>query len=57
MSYVERLKAIVKKHGGNTDGIKTISDAIKALEGLEAKTRAAAPAPSLAPKKGLADPE
>ena len=37
MTYVERLKALIVKHGGSADGIKTVSDAIAVLEGLEEK--------------------
>ena len=37
MSYVERLKTLIVKHGGSINGVKTVSDAIAVLEGLETK--------------------
>lgn len=37
MTYIERLEALILKRGGSVDGIKTVSDAISALEELESK--------------------
>lgn len=54
MSYVERMKALIQKRGGKTDGLKTVSDCIKALEALEEKPKYQ---PSPVPKNGPVEPE
>lgn len=55
MSYVDRLKALIAKHGGSADGVRTVSDAISVLESLEMKPKAAAPVIQSAPAKTVSD--